>query len=148
MASSYSSAIREKLTGSGFWFTIYASVTAFCLYTCVHAFRKTFSVATFQHLQYLGVSYKVWLVTFQVVGYALSKFIGIKLIAELQANYRAKGILIMVSIAGASWLLFAIVPPPYNMIFLFLNGFPLGLVWGMVFGYLEGRRMTDVLGAA
>ena len=53
----------------------------------------------------------------------------------------------MVSIAGISWLLFAIVPPPYNVIFLFTNGLPLGMVWGMVFGYLEGRRFTEVLGA-
>jgi MFS family permease len=29
-----------------------------------------------------------------------------------------------------------------------MNGFPLGLVWGMVFQYLEGRRMTEVLGAS
>jgi MFS family permease len=29
-----------------------------------------------------------------------------------------------------------------------MNGFPLGLVWGMVFGFLEGRRMTEVLGAS
>jgi MFS family permease len=141
--------LEEKLSRtSGFWFTLYASVTAFCLYTCVYAFRKTFSVATFEGLQYWGVSYKVWLVTFQVVGYALSKFVGIKVIAELKAHSRALGILLMVVIAGLSWLFFAIVPPPYNMIFLFVNGFPLGLVWGMVFGYLEGRRMTEVLGAS
>jgi MFS family permease len=69
-------------------------------------------------------------------------------IAELKAHSRALGILLMVVIAGLSWLFFAIVPPPYNMIFLFVNGFPLGLVWGMVFGYLEGRRMTEVLGAS
>lgn len=129
-------------------FTLYASLTAFCLYTCVYAFRKTFAAATFEGLAYLGISYKVWLVTFQVVGYALSKFIGIRVISELEATSRSKGILIMVCIAGASWLLFAIVPAPYNIIFLFTNGLPLGMVWGMVFGYLEGRRMTEVLGAA
>jgi hypothetical protein len=77
----------------------------------------------------------------------LSKFIGIKVISELKAHSRSLGILIMVSIAGISWLLFAIVPPPYNVIFLFTNGLPLGMVWGMVFGYLEGRRFTEVLGA-
>jgi hypothetical protein len=32
--------------------------------------------------------------------------------------------------------------------FLFLNGLPLGMVWGMVFGYLEGRKFTEVLGAS
>ncbi len=130
------------------WFTVYASAVAFCLYTCVYAFRKTFAVATFDGIQFAGMSYKVWLVTFQVVGYALSKFIGIKVVAELKANSRMIGIFIMVLIAGIAWLLFAFVPAPYNIIFLFMNGLPLGMVWGMVFSYLEGRRMTEVLGAA
>jgi hypothetical protein len=99
-------------------------------------------------MAYWGISYKVWLVTFQIVGYGLSKFIGIKVISELKAHSRSLGILLMVSIAGISWLFFALVPPPYNMIFLFTNGLPLGMVWGMVFGFLEGRRMTEVLGAS
>jgi hypothetical protein len=143
------SIVTERLSkANGFWFTVFASVTAFCLYTCVYAFRKTFSAATFEGLAYLGVSYKVWLVTFQVLGYALAKFIGIKVIAELKANYRSQGILWMVTIAGISWLFFALVPAPYNLIFLFTNGLPLGMVWGMVFGYMEGRRMTEVLGAS
>lgn len=120
---------------------------AFCLYTCVYAFRKTFSVATFDGISYLGISFKVWLVTFQVVGYAFSKFVGIKVISELKASLRSVGILLMVAIAGISWLCFGLVPRPYNIIFLFTNGFPLGMVWGMVFGYLEGRRFTEVLGA-
>ncbi len=141
--------LTEKLERSnGFWFTLYASISAFCLYTCIYAFRKTFSAATFDDIAYAGISYKVWLVTFQVVGYAMAKFFGIKFIAELKAHKRTSGILLMVLIAALAWLLFAIVPAPYNIIFLFMNGFPLGLVWGMVFGYLEGRRMTEVLGAS
>ncbi len=132
----------------GIWFTIYTSLAAFCLYTCVYAFRKTFAAATFEGLLFAGISYKVWLVTFQVIGYALSKFIGIKVISELKAHSRAFGILLMSGIAAVAWLLFALVPAPYNIIFLFFNGLPLGMVWGMVFGYLEGRRMTEVLGAS
>lgn len=84
---------------------------------------------------------------FQVIGYAASKFAGIKIISELKASSRSMGILLMVTIAGLSWLFFGLVPAPYNIFFLFTNGFPLGLVWGMVFGYLEGRRFTEVLGA-
>jgi MFS family permease len=142
------SAITEWLKNSnGFLFSLYATLAAFCLYTCVYAFRKTFSAATFEGIQYAGIDYKVWLVTFQVVGYALSKFIGIKVISELKAHSRSFGILLMVSIAWLSWLLFALVPAPYNIIFLFTNGLPLGMIWGMVFGYLEGRRFTEVLGA-
>jgi hypothetical protein len=139
---------RKLKVSSVFWFTLYASLTAFCLYTCVYAFRKTFTAATFEGLSYWGVNYKVWLITFQVAGYGLAKFAGIKIIAELEANARAAGILLMVGIAAASWFFFALVPPPYNLVFLFTNGFPLGMVWGMVFGYMEGRRMTEVLGAA
>lgn len=128
------------------WFTLYASISAFGLYTCIYAFRKTFSVATFEDVVFLNISYKVWLVTFQVAGYALSKFIGIKVISELRSHSRAGGILLMVSIAALSWLLFAFIPSPYNIVCLFFSGLPLGLVWGMVFSYLEGRRMTEVLG--
>lgn len=148
MSSSSESPITRWLKRvNGFSFALYATLMAFCCYTCVYAFRKTFSVATFDGLVFAGISYKVWLVTFQVVGYACSKFAGIKIISELKSASRASGILLMVAIAGVSWLLFAWVPAPYNIIFLFTNGFPLGLVWGMVFGYLEGRRFTEVLGA-
>jgi hypothetical protein len=30
---------------------------------------------------------------------------------------------------------------------LFFNGLPLGVVWGLVFSYLEGRRVSEILGA-
>jgi hypothetical protein len=78
----------------------------------------------------------------------LSKFIGIKVVSELGSHARAKGIVLMVSVAGLAWLGFALTPTPYNLIWLFFNGLPLGMVWGMVFGYLEGRKFTEVLGAS
>ena len=149
MAFTAESILRRKLRDSGaLWFTVYASLATFCLYTCVYALRKTFTAATFDGLTFGGISYKVWLITFQVVGYGMAKFAGIRVIAELKANARATGILAMSAIAAFSWLLFALVPPPYNLIFLFTNGFPLGMVWGMVIGYIEGRRMTEALGAS
>jgi hypothetical protein len=43
-------------------------------------------------------------------------------------------------------LLFALTPAPYNIIFLFINGLPLGMVWGLVFSFLEGRKITEILG--
>lgn len=102
----------------------------------------------YENMSVWGAGFKSWMVIFQVLGYMLSKFIGIKVVSELGANARAKGILLMVSIASLSWLFFAITPSPYSLIFLFFNGLPLGMVWGMVFGYLEGRRFTEVLGAS
>jgi len=50
-------------------------------------------------------------------------------------------------ISWASLLCFAIIPYPYNFGLLFLNGLPLGLIWGIVFSFLEGRRYTEILGA-
>lgn len=96
----------------------------------------------------LGAGYKEWMVIAQLTGYALSKFIGIKVISEITSHSRAIGIVILVFIAGLSWLLFGLVAAPYNLLFLFTNGLPLGMIWGVVFNYLEGRRITEVLGAA
>src|SRR6187402_336490 len=111
VSSSVEHPITRWLKGRhAIWFTLYASLSAFCLYTCVYAFRKTFSAATFDDLVFAGISYKGWLVVAQVTGYGLSKFIGIKVISELKAHSRSMGILLMVSIAGVSWLLFALVP--------------------------------------
>jgi hypothetical protein len=143
-----SGAVTQWLRGTnGFLFSLYATLAAFCLYTCIFAFRKTYTVGTFEGIAFLGVSYKSWMVISQVIGYGLAKFAGIKLISELKSTFRVKGILIMITVAGLSWLFFAITPPPYNIAFLFMNGLPLGMGWGLVFSYLEGRRFTEVLGA-
>lgn len=143
------SPITRWLSGTNsLWFSVYTAFAAFGLYLCVFALRKTYNVAIYDGYEYLGISFKSWMVLFQVFGYMVSKFIGIKVISELKATSRAMGILLMCVIASVSWLLFAIVPMPYNLICLFFNGLPLGMVWGMVFGYLEGRKVTDVLGAS
>ncbi len=133
---------------SAFNFTLYAAIVSFCLYTCIFALRKTFGVATYEGISYWGVDFKGWMVISQVIGYLISKFIGIKIVSELQSKHRTKGILLMVSIAAVAWLFFAITPSPYNLIFLFMNGLPLGMVWSLVFGFLEGRKNTEVLGAS
>lgn len=133
---------------SAFNFTLYGSVSAFCLYTCIFSLRKTFGVATYEGLPFGGIDFKVWMVTFQVIGYLISKFAGIKIVSELKSKYRTRSILVMVSIASVAWFFFAITPAPYNLIFLFFNGLPLGMVWSLVFGYLEGRKNTEVLGAS
>ena len=140
--------ITQWLRGTnGFLFSLYATLAAFCLYTCIFAFRKTYTVGTFEGIALLGVSYKSWMVISQVIGYGIAKFAGIKLISELTSTFLVKGILLMITLAGLSWLFFAITPPPYNIVFLFTNGLPLGMGWGLVFSYLEGRRFTEVLGA-
>lgn len=128
---------------------IYAAVITFLTYATVYAFRKPFTVGVFNNEHdVLGIHYKDALVISQVFGYMFSKFYGIRFIAELKNIGRGRTILLLVGISWLALLLFAIVPSPLNIPFLFINGFPLGMIWGIVFSYVEGRRATDFIGAA
>jgi len=127
--------------------SVLAAVSAFGAYTSMYAFRKAFAAGTFTGQQYFHIDYKVWLVIAQIIGYTLSKFYGIRFIAEIKGAKRGITILILVGISWLALLGFALVSAPYNIIFLFINGFPLGLIWGLVFGYLEGRRSTEFMAA-
>jgi hypothetical protein len=128
-------------------FSLYAALVAFGTYSCMYAFRKPFTSGIFEGVTFLGIDYKIWLVITQTIGYACSKFYGIRFIAEMKGNKRAQSILVLMGISWLALLCFAVVPAPYNIIFLFLNGFPLGMIWGLVFSYLEGRRSTEFMGA-
>lgn len=130
-------------------FVLFAGLAGFCAYFSMYAFRKPFTAATFDLVPgwEFALDYKIALVIAQVAGYALSKLIGVKVIAEMRPERRAGAIVILI---GASWIalvLFAVVPAPWNVAALFLNGLPLGLIWGLVFGFMEGRRTSEVLGA-
>ena len=129
-------------------FLIYGGLTSFGTYFCMYAFRKPFAVATFEGLSLWGVDYKIILIIAQVIGYMLSKFIGIKVISELTPNKRIYYLIGLILLAECSLVFFAVIPPPYNFIFMLLNGLPLGMVWGIVFSYLEGRKFTEILGVA
>lgn len=124
---------------------IIMAVAAFGCYTSMYAYRKAFTAGVFEDIFLLGIDYKVWLVISQVFGYMLSKFYGIRFIAELGNTKRGNKTIALIGLAWLALLGFAMVPAPYNIIFLFLNGLPLGMIWGLVFSYLEGRRMTEFL---
>jgi hypothetical protein len=128
-------------------FTAVAGLSGFSAYFAMYAFRKPFSAATFDTVPgwHFALDYKVALVIAQVAGYALSKFIGVKFVSEIQPRHRALAILALV---GASWLAlvaFAEIPAPWNVAAMFANGLPLGMIWGLVYGFMEGRRVSEVL---
>lgn len=126
-------------------FSLYVIFVTFSTYFCVYAYRKTFSVASFSGFEIWGINLKIFLVITQVMGYTISKFIGIKIVSELSHQKRAIILILLVSIAELSLFLFSAVPFPYNSFFLFTNGLPLGMIWGIIFGYLEGRFSTEFL---
>ena len=123
-------------------------MVCFCAYTSIFCFRKAFNVAPYGGYNLFGIDFKVLLVITQVAGYMLSKFYGIKFISEMKRVGRGKLILLLVGISWLAWLLFAVLRPPYNFWCLFFNGFPLGMLWGVIFSYVEGRRATDFISAA
>ncbi len=137
--------LHVVLNRSRFVFMAWCMIAAFGTYFCMYAFRKPFTAGTYDGLNLWNIHYKSILIIAQVFGYMLSKFIGIKIISELKASQRKALIIGLIIFAEIALLLFGIVPHPYNFFFLFLNGLPLGMVWGIVFSYLEGRRYTEVL---
>tara|TARA_A100001391_G_scaffold195868_1_gene173682 strand:- start:3992 stop:5371 length:1380 start_codon:yes stop_codon:yes gene_type:complete len=128
-------------------FSIYCIIAAFGTYFCMYAFRKPFTAATYEGLVFYGIGFKTILISSQVAGYTLSKFIGIKVVSEMPAAYRATAILILIGIAEIALVLFAVTPVPWNFVWLFVNGLPLGMVFGLVLGFLEGRAVTEALSA-
>lgn len=127
---------------------LYAAMITFLTYASVYAYRKPFTVATFDGIKFWGISYQTLLIISQGVGYMLSKFYGIRFISELKRMGRWKTAGILIGTAWLALLIFAITPPPYGMICLLVNGFMLGFLWGIVFSYIEGRRATDFIGSA
>lgn len=125
---------------------IWAIAAAFTTYFCMYSFRKPFAAASFEG-EVLGMQLKIALVLSQVIGYALSKFIGIRLVSETPAQRRAWTLIALVGFAELALIAFGLLPPAGKVIAIFFNGLPLGAVWGLVFGFLEGRRTTELLGA-
>jgi MFS family permease len=132
---------------NGIAFAIYCILAAFITYCCMYAFRKPFTAGMYEGLSLWGVDYKIVLIITQVMGYMLSKFIGIKVVSEMTPGRRGGSILLLIGISWLGLLAFGLLPYPYNFIALFLNGLPLGMIWGIVFSFLEGRRYTELLGA-
>ena len=69
---------------------------------------------------------------------------------QTSRDRRARRGVAILGLIGISWLAliaFAVIPAPWNVTALFFNGLPLGMIWGLVFGYMEGRRVSEVLGA-
>jgi hypothetical protein len=147
--------LQEKTSRLGAWlgrtspllFNLYAVAAAFTAYFCMYGFRKPYAVAAYAGLSLGPLDLKDALIISQLVGYTISKYAGIKVCSEIPPRRRALALVILIGWAEASLLLMGLLPPFLQPVALLLNGLPLGAVWGLVFGFLEGRRTTDLLGA-
>lgn len=128
--------------------TSWVMIAAFLCYTGMYAVRKSFLAGNYLDL---GLGYdldtKTLLVISQVLGYMCSKFLGIKIISEMSHKNRAFWLISLVSFGLLMLFAFAYVPTRFKILALFLNGLPLGMVFGVVFSFLEGRKQTELLAA-
>ncbi len=53
--------------------------------------------------------------------------------------------LVLIGLSELALVLFGLLPRPWNIVCMFLNGLPLGMVFGLVMGFLEGRRVSEAL---
>lgn len=128
-------------------FVLYAVVAAFGAYFCMYAFRKPFAAARFEGEFFFGsfIELKSALLISQVIGYALSKYLGIKFVSELAPRRHAVALVGLIVWAEFALLLFAALPGDAKIIGVFLNGLSLGMIWGLVVRYLEGRATSELL---
>jgi hypothetical protein len=137
--------ISAKLENDELFFVCWTGFASFTAYFSMYLLRKPFTAGAFNQQFFFGIDYKIALVIAQVIGYAFSKFAGIKIIAELHPAKRVRMFLLFFSVAWLALLGFSLTPPAWGPAWLFINGLPLGMIWGIVFTYCEGRRMTEVI---
>jgi len=121
-------------------------ITTFCLYTFMYAIRRPFSALVYDNMILWGTNVKIWMVLAQLLGYTLSKFYGIRLLGKIKPEDRGIYLIAILSIATLPLFLLQYTPIEAWPWLMLLNGFPLGLVWGIVFSYVEGRKYTELIG--
>src|SRR5438105_12020708 len=128
-------------------FAAYAITAAFSTYFCMYAFRKPVAAAKFEGEFFLNsaVALKTAIVISQIIGYALSKYIGIKVCSEVSPTRRAITLVALIAWAELALVAYGLVPNNLKVAAIFFNGLPLGMVWGLVVWYLEGRRTSELL---
>lgn len=92
-----------------------------------------------------AIDLKTMCVIAQVIGYMLSKYLGTRVCSEVRGRYRGFLLVGLIVWAGAALALFGLLPPDLKPLAMFLNGLPLGMVWGLCVRYLEGRRTTELM---
>ncbi|MEM8947456.1 MAG: DUF5690 family protein [Planctomycetota bacterium] len=139
--------LHRCFTRSPLALNLCAMSAAFVAYFCMYAFRKPFAAGTYEGLSFFGtdVELKTAFVICQIFGYAISKYLGVKFCPEVTRKNRAFLLVALIVAAELTLMLFAVVPEQLKVAAIFLNGLSLGMVWGLVVWYLEGRQTSEIL---
>lgn len=124
---------------------LWAGGAALLSYSLVYALRKPYTAASFDGWTLFGSDYKVMVTTIQILGYVIAKFFGIKIISELRKENRFRFFVGSAVLAELALVGFGVIDAPYNVVAMFVNGLSLGCMWGVIFSFIEGRKVTDIL---
>ncbi|MBK6979718.1 MAG: hypothetical protein IPH28_23655 [Cytophagaceae bacterium] len=102
--------LQNQLKNSSLKLHIWAFIAAFGAYFCTYAFRKPFSTGVFEGIEIYSINAKTVFILSQVIGYMLSKFIGIKVISELTSGTRIKLIITLIVISEVALFLLEFCP--------------------------------------
>jgi len=137
----YSSEKLKKVFANPAW----SLIAAFGTYFCMYGYRKPYTAAAYADVGLWGLNYKFGMIIAQTVGYVLAKWVGIKFVSEIRPARRIRSIIMLLGFAELMLLFFALVPRPWSLTFMLLNGLPLGVIFGLVLSFLEGRKQTEFL---
>lgn len=121
-------------------------IASFAVYVGMYFIRKPITALDYQGVEISRLSYKVAIIVAQILGYTLSKFIGIRSVSAVSVERRSVMIIMLAASAIGFLLVFALSGPFFGLIAMFLNGMSLGLIWGLLFAFVEGRDATDLIG--
>ena len=137
--------LKKKLIESTTLFIFFTSIATFFTYLFFYPFRRAYTAATYEQLYFWGINYKILIISSQVLGFTVSKGLGIKYVSEMLPQNRTKNLLKIILFSTVSYLFFGLIPAPYNLFFIFLANIPLGFLYGIVLSFLEGRKSTELL---
>ena len=106
-----------------------------------------FAAASYEGAKFFEteIDAKTGFVIAQIIGYTISKYLVCKFCSEIRPQHQAKALVAMILIAQVALRGFAMLPEDLKVAAIFINGVPLGMVWGLVSRYLEGRKTAALL---
>eukprot|EP00736_Rhodelphis_marinus_P013491 Rmarinus@m.13031 len=116
-------------------------------YFSMYGVRKTYSAGEYEDEDGLGLELKTGIALMNTAGYATGKIAAVPVLSSISPRYRFTMLVATYLLALLGLLAFAILPNIGKLLIMYLHGIPLAWVWGLVYQSLEGRTMSDALGA-
>lgn len=135
----------ESIQATSRWrFTLFGGFSAFLCYFFVYFFRKPWQVVGDE--EWAGnVTMKEAMLVAQTAGIWIAKIYGWKFNAEVRRSKVTQYLMAAITFAELTLILLGLLPLFWKPFAMFLNGLPLGLVWGLIVTILEGRESSDAM---